>query len=63
MDSGKLQSDLGLPGLDPAQDRVMICGSPEMLADLQAILKRRGFTEGSSNDPGTYVIEKAFSEK
>ena len=63
MESGKLQADLDLPALDAAKDRVMLCGSPAMLADLQAILKTRGFTEGSSNDPGTYVIEKAFSER
>ncbi|MGL4807564.1 MAG: ferredoxin--NADP reductase, partial [Giesbergeria sp.] len=32
--SGKLFTDLGLPALDPINDRVMLCGSPEMLADL-----------------------------
>ena len=33
MRSGKLLDDLGLPALDPARDRAMICGSPAMLAD------------------------------
>jgi ferredoxin--NADP+ reductase len=61
--SGKLFSDIDLPPLEAAHDRVMICGSPAMLTDLVAILKERNFQEGSSNEPGHYVIEKAFVEK
>jgi ferredoxin--NADP+ reductase len=61
--SGKLADDLGLPALNPETDRVMICGSPAMLAELVEILKERGFTEGTSRDPGDYVIERAFVEK
>ncbi|HEX5361529.1 MAG TPA: ferredoxin--NADP reductase [Fluviicoccus sp.] len=61
--SGKLADDLGLPELNPETDRVMICGSPAMLAELVEILKERGFTEGTSRDPGEYVIERAFVEK
>ena len=61
--SGKLADDLGLPELNPQTDRVMICGSPAMLAELVEILKERGFTEGTSRDPGEYVIERAFVEK
>lgn len=60
---GLMTQDLGLAGLDAAQDRVMICGSPAVLADLTALLKSRGFAEGSSNEPGSYVIEKAFVER
>ena len=63
LETGKLQSDLGLPPLDPAADRVMLCGSPGMLHDLNALLLARGFTEGSHAEPGQYVIEKAFVEK
>ena len=63
LDSGKLTGDLGLPGIDPDGDRMMLCGSPAFLADMVALLDRRGFTEGSSSTPGTYVIEKAFVEK
>ena len=44
---------------DPAHDRVMICGSPTMLRDTVALLAARGFDEGSSSDPGDYVIERA----
>lgn len=63
IESGKLFRDIGLPPLDPAHDRVMICGSPSMLKDLVAILEDRGFVEGTSNCPGDYVIERAFVEK
>jgi ferredoxin--NADP+ reductase len=61
--SGKLSADLGLPPLDPANDRVMICGSPSMLADTVALLEARGFAEGSSDGPGHYVVERAFVQK
>jgi hypothetical protein len=30
---------------------------------MRAILKDRGFAEGSSGDPAQFVIEKAFVEK
>jgi ferredoxin--NADP+ reductase len=61
--SGHLFRDVGLPSLDPETDRVMLCGSPAMLADLRAILDDRGFGEGNHGEPGHYVIEKAFAEK
>ncbi|RTL64992.1 MAG: ferredoxin--NADP reductase [Hyphomicrobiales bacterium] len=61
--SGKLFSDLGVPALDAANDRIMICGNPGMLADLKAMLLAGGFAEGSSGKPGTFVIEKAFAER
>lgn len=63
INSGKLAADLGLPDLNPAEDRVMLCGSPEMLVSLVDLLKARGFKEGSGGDPQTYVIEKAFVER
>ncbi len=63
IETGKMFDDLGLPPLDPEHDRVMICGSEAMLADLEAMLERRGFDEGSSNAPGAYVVEKAFAQK
>jgi ferredoxin/flavodoxin---NADP+ reductase len=63
LDQGKLEADLGLPALNKEDYRVMLCGSPHMLADLQTILEARGFEEGSHTEPGQYVIEKAFVEK
>jgi ferredoxin/flavodoxin---NADP+ reductase len=61
--SGALEAGLGLPPLDPAQDRVMICGSEAFNADMKMLLERRGFIEGSNHAPGSYVLEKAFVEK
>ena len=63
LDNGKLAADLGLPGIDRAHDRFMLCGSPAMLADLRAWLEGRGFEEGNQGEPGDFVIEKAFVEK
>ena len=63
LDSGKLPSDLGLQPLNPATDRAMLCGSPQFLTDMIALLERRGFAEGSHSTPGAYVVEKAFVEK
>ncbi len=64
IESGKLFSDLGLPRLDPVQDRVMICGSPALLKDTCALLDARGFTLSPHiGEPGDYVIERAFVER
>ncbi len=63
IENGKLFDDIGQPPLDPAEDRVMICGSPGLLRDLVKMLQDRGFREGSSGDPATFVIEKAFVEQ
>ncbi|MFN7726691.1 MAG: ferredoxin--NADP reductase [Rubrivivax sp.] len=63
MESGKLFSDLGVPPLNPAEDRVMICGSPEMLRDLKRMMEERQFKEGNTSTPGDFVIERAFVEQ
>ncbi len=63
MQSGKLFRDLGVPELDPIDDRVMICGSPAMLRDLRHMLESRGFDEGNTSRPGRFVVERAFAEQ
>lgn len=63
IENGKLFSDLGVPPLDREQDRIMICGSPELLKDLKAMLEARGFNEGNTSKPGDFVIERAFAEQ
>jgi ferredoxin/flavodoxin---NADP+ reductase len=63
LSEGKLCEDLGRGPLDIAQDRLMLCGSPPMLADLRTILDEMGFVEGNHSEPGHYVIEKAFVER
>ncbi|MDF2997910.1 MAG: ferredoxin--NADP reductase [Xanthobacteraceae bacterium] len=61
--SGKLFADIGLPPLSKEDDRVMLCGSPQLLDDMRVIMKMLGFEEGSTTEPGDFVIEKAFVEK
>jgi ferredoxin--NADP+ reductase len=64
INSGKLFEDIGLPPLNPADDRVMICGSPHMLTDTSTLLDERGFKVSPRiGVPGDYVIERAFVEK
>ena len=60
--SGQLFKDIGLPEIDPAQDRLMLCGGPSVLADLKAQLLARGYDEGSVANPGDFVLERAFVE-
>lgn len=64
VESGKLFADIGLPPLDPATDRAMMCGSPHMLADCAAMLDARGFKiSPHTGVAGDYVIERAFVER
>src|SRR5690606_12741205 len=64
IESGKLFEDIGLPPLDPAVDRAMICGSPAMLTDIRAMLDARGFVVSPGvGELGDYVYERAFAEK
>ncbi len=63
LDSGQLPADIGLPPLNIETDRVMICGSPEMLRDSRDLCLKRGFVEGHMDSPGHFVIERAFVEK
>jgi ferredoxin--NADP+ reductase len=60
--SGRLFQDLGHPGakFDPAEDRVMLCGSMAMIKETASILEAHGLTEGSNADPGDFVLERAF---
>jgi len=63
LESGKIAADLGIPELNVAEDRVMICGSPEMLRDLKTMMEVRGLKEGNTTTPGDFVIERAFVEQ
>jgi ferredoxin--NADP+ reductase len=63
IDSGTLFESLGLPPLNAENDRFMLCGSPAMLKDTQAILEKNGLKEGNMSHQGHYVIERAFVEK
>ena len=64
MASGQMMESLGVEPLDPAHDRAMVCGSPQMLADTRSLLDTRGFAASPRiGSPGHYVIERAFVEK
>lgn len=64
IESGRLTRALDLPPLDPATDRVMVCGSPAMLGDTSKLLEARGFRIAPrSGEPGDYVVERAFVER
>jgi ferredoxin--NADP+ reductase len=61
IESGKLFDATKMPPLDPETDRVMICGSPSMIADLSQLLDARGFEVSAHvGVPGDYVVERAF---
>ena len=60
IESGQLFEEVGGGPFDPATDRVMICGSAEMLADVKALCEQHGLSEGSNAAPAEFVIEKAF---
>ncbi|MDR7125021.1 ferredoxin--NADP reductase [Pseudotabrizicola sp. 4114] len=60
LSSGKVFADLGLPPMDRATDRAMVCGSLAFNVDVKAILESFGLREGANSDPQEYVVEKAF---
>ncbi|MCO5146397.1 MAG: ferredoxin--NADP reductase [Aquamicrobium sp.] len=60
IESGKLFEDLGMPPFDPAIDRVMICGSMDMIRDVKALVEKAGLKEGSNAAPAEFVVERAF---
>ena len=60
IESGKFHADLGIAPLDPANDRVMICGSMAMLKDVKELVEGLGFCEGSLSHPAEFVVERAF---
>ncbi len=60
IETGALFSDLGVPQLNPATDRVMVCGSLAFNFDLKVLLEKAGLHEGANSEPGEFVIEKAF---
>ena len=60
MTSGKVFADLGLPAMNPEEDRAMICGSLAFNVDVKAVLEGFGLREGANSEPKEFVVEKAF---
>ncbi len=53
-------NDLKLTDLNSLYDCVMICGSLNFNNELKKLLVDKGFEEGATNKPNTFVLEKAF---
>jgi ferredoxin--NADP+ reductase len=60
IETGEVFADLGVPPLDPANDRAMVCGSLAFNIDVKALLEKAGLREGANSDPAEFVVEKAF---
>lgn len=60
IESGELFENAGTPKLNPTEDRVMICGSMDMINDTKALVETFGLTEGSNSNPAEFVVEKSF---
>jgi ferredoxin/flavodoxin---NADP+ reductase len=58
--SGEFFETLDIAPLNPANDRIMLCGSTAMIKDIRAFIEPLGFCEGSNNNPGSFVVERAF---
>ena len=64
MVSGKLFEDIGLPKINPQDDRAMLCGSPAMLKDTCKVLDDFGLTVSPKTGVrGDYLIERAFVDQ
>lgn len=50
--------ELGGFALDPAEAHVLLCGNPDMIADVRARLEPRGFEVDTAKKPGTLHFEK-----
>lgn len=60
LETGKLFEVAGTPPLNRETDRVMICGSKEMIDDTSKLVEGFGLTEGSNSQPAEFVVEKSF---
>ncbi|KFB08629.1 ferredoxin--NADP reductase [Nitratireductor basaltis] len=60
IENGELFRHLGTEPLNRENDRVMICGSMEMLKDVKALTEKAGLEEGSNAAPADFVVERAF---
>ncbi|UWR28908.1 ferredoxin--NADP reductase [Sulfitobacter sp. W002] len=60
LQDGTVFKDLGVPQINAAHDRAMVCGSLGFNKDIMEILEGFGLTEGANSDPQHFVVEKAF---
>lgn len=62
IETGEIFGDAiaGPKSFDPEQDRIMLCGSMDMIKEFSDYFESLQFTEGSNAAPGQFVIERAF---
>jgi ferredoxin/flavodoxin---NADP+ reductase len=60
IENEQLFRTLNISKLDASTDRIMICGSMDFMKDIRAMIEPMGFVEGSNNEPGSFVVERAF---
>ena len=58
--NGKLIGKLDLPTPDPEQDRVMLCGNPNMNKEMTKYLEQNGWTMTNYKGAGNFTVEQAF---
>lgn len=58
--SGELFTLLNLPPADPAQDRVMLCGNPEMNKEMTQYLRLHDWAMTDHRGVGSFTAEIAF---
>jgi ferredoxin/flavodoxin---NADP+ reductase len=58
--TGEFFETLKIAPFNPNEDRIMLCGSTAMIKDIRDFIEPIGFTEGSNNHPGSFVVERAF---
>lgn len=54
--AGRLEACTGV-ALQPESARIMLCGNPQMVTDMRAMLSARGFAAGRRGVPGTLAVE------
>lgn len=60
MRAGTVFEDLGVPPLNAACDRAMVCGNLAFNLEIKDMLEGFGLVEGANSNPQHYVVEKAF---
>lgn len=62
-ENGTVSAEFGFPMPNREEDRVMVCGNPDMNVDIRKMLTGWGWSEGNMGEPGHFVVERAFVDK
>ena len=57
LEAGVVEKESGV-ALDPTQADVLLCGNPDMVNDVKAILEAKHFKVGRGKEPGTIHVEE-----